>query len=212
MEEHNYNLWFPKMISFSEKDKEYINRTKGVIVARGIHDHLNVLRKKFDNNAPQKIADEMKKLGYNQDFLHIKETESMPTSVYMAFLLAEKQLFNLDDEGVRELGRGAAKISFLLRFASRLLISPEILRKNANFAWKKYFKEGGELKIVELDMENRRLVGEIYDFVGHPVHCTYLEGYFSEILFFVIGKKGECREEKCVFKGDEFHRFVLTWD
>jgi len=200
------------MIKISEKDKEYIEKTGGYFAARGIHDHLNVLRKKFGEDAPQKIANKMLELGYKEDFLKIKETEKIPTSHYMAFLLVEKQLFELDDEGVREMGRGSAKISFLLRFASRLLISPEILQKNANNAWQKYYKQGGELKVVEMDKVNKRMVGELYNFIGHPVHCTYLEGYFSEILFFVIGKKGECYEEKCVFKGDDFHRFVVTWE
>ncbi len=51
---------------------------------------------------------------------------------------------------------------------------------------------------------------ELRDFVGHPVHRLYIEGYMEELIYLVTGKKTKCKEESCIFKGGDVHRFTIT--
>ncbi len=198
------------MITLEEKDKEYINNSKGTYAARGVIDNLNVIRQEFGKEGEEKIKEEMKKLGY--DIYGIKGGEKINVDLFLTFLVVKKQLFNLDDEGVREMAAKAAKFSFFIRFASRFLASLETICRNADAAWHKYH-DSGNLYITEVDKEKKRITGEVHGFLGHPVYCLFLEGYFAQIIFFVLGTKVVCREEGCPFKdGGDIHRFVITWE
>lgn len=198
------------MINLSKEDKDYTNRTKGNIASRAVSDHLSVLKEKFGEGVEEKMQKEVNDLGYDIDILNVRERKTVPIAFYVTFLVIERELFNLDNEGMRELGRESAKRSFLLRFASNLLISLDMMCKNANTGWRKYY-ETGEFKVTNFDKEKKEIVGEITNFVGHPDHCRFLEGYFEQLIFFVSGKKGRCREKDCIFiDNGDVHRFIIT--
>ncbi len=198
------------MINLSEKDKDFIKDTEGTYSARGIMDNLAVIKTRFGEEGVENIKKEMKDIGYDIDGM--KEGDKAPVSYFIVFLLVKKKFFNLDDEGLREMAKESAKLSFLLRFASRLLASVETICKNANVGWRKYY-DSGELHVVEVDKEKKRIVGEVSNFKGHPVHCVHLEGYFSQIISFVVGKETVCQEKKCSLKNEgDVHQFVITWE
>ncbi len=198
------------MITLNEKEKELVDSTEGTYSARGITDVLFALEQKFGAEAKEKTKREMAEMGY--DVSKVKETTTVPVSYFIVLLLVQQKLFDLSDEDVRGVARESAKISFLLKFASKLLVSLEVLCKSANVGWRKYYNSG-ELQVTEINKEKKRIVAELSNFVGHPVHCIHLEGYFEQILFFVIGKTVTCREEKCPFKNEgDVHRFVVTWE
>ncbi len=200
------------MINLSEKDKESIENTEGSFSARGVLDHLKVIEKRFGEEGKEKMQKEMRDLGYKVNFSRLKATQEVPTAFYIAFLIVEKRVFELDDEDVKEIGRDSAKISFLLRFASRLLVSVKKFYENADRAWKKYYKSSGEIRGVLIDEEQGKATIDLCNFVGHPIHCRYLEGYFAQLMFFVTGRDTDCKEEKCrLSDGGESHRFTVTW-
>jgi predicted hydrocarbon binding protein len=201
------------MVTFSEKDIEYINNTKGLFSLRGIKDTLKIFEEKFSRGDVEKIIVEMKEKGYDIEEILRDDKKDVSVNYFIVFLLVAQKVLNISDDGIKEMGREGGKLSFLLRFASMLLISVDVLYKNANVGWKKYYKnEAGELHGIELDKENKRTVLELRDFVGHPVHCKYIEGYMEQLIFFVTGKKTHCEETGCVFKGDNSHRFLVTWE
>ncbi len=199
------------MIELSKEDREYIKRNSGTTIARTIIDHISVLEKDYGHEIKKDIMKGMDEIGYNLDIFNIKPGDNIPVSHYMAFFVVKKELFSLDEEGVKDIGRKIARISFLLKFTSRLFVSLEMVAKNANSAWRKYY-EKGDIRITEADSEKRRLVIELDNFVGHPLHCKHLEGYLEQIVFFVVGKKVLCTEEECLFRDGSFHRYILTWD
>ncbi len=197
----------------NNEDKDHIKNNKGRVLGRAILDQLKVLTHRYGNEVTENMEMEMKNAGYEIDLKNLKPSDKVPISYYMAFFVIEKQMFKLDDEGMREMGREVAKLSFFVKFASKYLISLEILCNNAQVGWDKYYqKEGGILKITELNKDKKFFTGEIYDFWGHPAHSRYVEGYFEKIVSFVTGCKTICREEKSPFdkKGDP-HFFVVRW-
>ncbi len=201
------------MVNFSEKDQEYINSTKGVFAARGIKDTVKIFEPKIGKDGIEKIKIEMKNKGYDINPILDDKQQDVSVKYFIVFLLIAQKLFNLTDDEIKDRGREGGKLSFLIRFASKLLISLDILYKNANTGWRKYYKEGGgELCGVELDKENHKTVIELRDFVGHPVHCKYIEGYMEQLIFFVTGKTTRCEEVECIFKGGSVHRFKVNWD
>lgn len=198
------------MINFSEEDKKYIEKNEGTYSARGVSDVLATLGKKFGEEKKEEFKKEMKDAGYDIYF-EGRETKIVPLKIFIALIIGEKYFFNLDEEGVKEIGRESAKLSFLLKFASKLLMSLDMLVKNANEGWKKYYNTG-ELFIIEFNSEENKIIGEVRDFLGHPLHCKHIEGYFEQIIFFVTGKKITCREEECLFRGGTTHRYIMRWE
>lgn len=198
------------MINFSEEDKNYIDNNEGTYSARGVSDVLLTLEKKFGKQKKERFKNEMKEAGYDI-FFEGKETKTIPLKTFIALIVGEKYFFGLDETGVKEIGKEAAKLSFLLKFASRLLVSLDMLVKNANEGWHKYYNTG-ELFIVEFNKEERKIVGEVRNFTGHSLHCMHIEGYFEQMIFFVTGKKIVCYEEECPFKGGNVHRYVMSWE
>lgn len=196
------------MVNLTEQDKEYINSNKGSYTARGVIDLLVTVEKKLGIEKRSKIVEEMKMLGL--DLSGIKETSIIPLTTFITLLIVKKQVLNLSDEEIYDLGREAAKLSFVLKYASRLLLSLDVICKNANVGWHKYYKTG-ELTVTELNKEERRIKGEVRNFTGHPIHCRYIEGYFAQMIFFVTGRETKCYEEECIFNGGSVHRYVMTF-
>ncbi len=198
------------MINFSEEDKNHIESNKGSYSARGVSDVLATLGKKFGEEKKEEFKKEMKESGYDI-FFEGKESKTIPVKTFIALIVGEKYFFGMNEAGVKEIGKESAKLSFLLKFASKLLVSLDMLVKNANEGWHKYYNTG-ELFIVEFNKEEKRIIGEVRDFIGHPLHCKHIEGYFEQIIFFVTGKKIICHEEECFFKESDTHRYIMTWE
>ncbi len=197
------------MINLTEQDKGYINSNEGSYTARGITDVLATVEKFFGSDARKKITEEMMALGL--DVSNVKETSIIPLSTFITLLVVIQKILNLSEKEIKTIGEEAAKLSFLLKFASRLLLSLDVICKNSNIGWHKYYR-AGELVVTELDKKEGKIVGEVRNFTGHPVHCKFIEGYFSQMIFFVTGKKVNCYEEECLFKGGKLHRYIMIFD
>ncbi len=198
------------MIELSQKDKEYIENNKGSYYARGLVAVFDVIEKKFGKEKKEEFKEEVKMLGYDVSN-EGKNQGIIPLQSFITVIVAQKQFFNLSRQEEKEMGRDAAKISFLVRFASKLFVSLDVICENANNGWHKYYSTG-ELVVTELNKDQKRIVGEIRDFNGHPSHCIFVEGYLEQIICFVTGKKVSCEEEECLFRGGNLHRYILTWE
>ncbi len=198
------------MINLTEQDKKYIDSNDGLYnTHRGIVDFLSIIERRFGKEKKEIIIEEMKNLGF--DISDLMTSTNIPLRTFIAMFVVTKEVLNLKDEDMYEIGREGGKISFLFKFASRLLVSIEAVCENVNNAWHKYYRDG-DFRIVELDKEGKKIVAEIREFKGHPLHCKYLEGFFSQMFFFITSKKTKCYEEECIFKGGEAHRYVLEWE
>ncbi len=202
------------MIVISEEEKKYIEETNGIFSGRGIRDTLNIIRKSHGEEKVSEIIEEMEKLGYDITPLIKGKKETETISCFVVLLLVLSIHLNLNNDDIKNIGKNTAKISFLLKFTSSLIVSIDILCNNANTAWKKYYIEGGgELCSVILDKENHHVALELRNFVGHPVHCSFITGYIEQIFCFVTGdKKTVCNETECLFNGGKVHRYEVRWD
>ncbi len=197
------------MIKLTEEDKKYISQSTGNYSRRGAVDILVTIEREYGADKRIRVEEEMMELGINtKDF---NKTPTIPLEHFITLLVVKKEVLGLSDEDVVIFGKEVARLSFVLKFASRLLVSVEMICNNADAGWKKYY-DTGVLTVGELNKKEGRIVGEVSNFIGHPVHCRYMEGYFSKIMFFVIGKETSCEEVECVFKGGKSHRYIMKWN
>lgn len=140
----------------------------------------------------------------------IKTMDFYPLGLWGVFLIAIKRLFNYDNEKFQEIGRTNVKFSLLLKLLMKYFFSIEKLIKEIPKTWRKYYTVGN-LKTVEYNKEKNYVILRLENFSLVPVLCQDLIGYLSGIAQMVVGKKTNCKETKCVHRGDNYHEFLIEW-
>ncbi|MFP4539655.1 MAG: hypothetical protein ACLFNN_01805 [Candidatus Paceibacterota bacterium] len=173
-------------------------------------DH-HYLKDKAGEEGVKKAEEEMKKMGY--PFSYERDATDLnfhPIGVRSLSLIAVSRVLDLDKEGVKEMGRTAPKFSSVLRFFMRYLISERTIMEKAGELWQKHYTVG-ELKVLEINHEERFLKCALYDIDLHPIFCDYLAAYLEFIAKLGIGEEMESEETMCIHRGDDHHEFIEKW-
>jgi predicted hydrocarbon binding protein len=158
------------------------------------------------------VEEEMEKMGFPFRFSSlISPTELVPLSVRVASLLAIKEVFHLEDEQIKDMGRLATKSSFFTKLTLRYLISLKKMAKEVPRHWQRHYTVGS-MDPAEFHEDEHFEIVRLRDFNIHPIFCTYLSGYILGITE-LIGNYPNLavQETKCQHRGDEYHEFRVIW-
>ncbi|MBD3208532.1 MAG: hypothetical protein GF370_03710 [Candidatus Nealsonbacteria bacterium] len=192
------------------KEAERLKNTKGKARGVAIKSHAEFILKEKGEAALKQLEEKMSEMGFPINYEEIEPMEFYPLYMEYATFLAIKNLFNFNDEQLRELGAFQTKISLIVRLFMKYFGSATILVKETPKMWEKYYTVG-KLKVVSMDMVKRRCIIRLEDYAGYPPQCRGFEGYFSYVAKMVMNSPVSCREKKCTYKGDDCHEFELTW-
>ena len=196
-----------QIISKEEFDK--LMKTKGETIGIAIREHKEFILNQKGREGLKKVEDIISGLGYSE-YKKIKPRKFYPVGLYALTLIAAKRIFNWDDEKFKEMGRFNAKLSLILRILMRFLVSLDVAAEKVPVMWKRYYTVGN-LRTMEHDEERRYAILRLEDFNLHPLHCKLQAGYYSTILQIIVKDTVTCEEIKCVYKGNEYHEFLLKW-
>ncbi|MBD3208384.1 MAG: hypothetical protein GF370_02945 [Candidatus Nealsonbacteria bacterium] len=158
----------------------------------------------------ERLEEALAEMGHPLKFDEVRPMDFYPLGMIGLTQLTIKKLFDYDDEKIKELGKSEAKVSLIIRLFMKYFVSTQRIAKEVPKMWRRYYSIG-DLEIAEMNDEEKRAVLRLKDFKVSPVHCLNLIGYFASVLQMVVNSPVECRETKCVFKGDDCHEFTLTW-
>ena len=198
-----------------EITKEEIQKLMGVEgnVRGGIlQAHAIFIQNKKGKKGLVAIEKKMTELGYPVDFKKFKVGEWYPESLSTLIILTAKDLFNWTEKDIFEMGRSAPKYNFIAKILMRYFVSLEKFMAEVPKYWSKHL-DCGRLEVVQFDEEKKCIVLREKDFRFHPIICVYHAGYYQGISEYVIrSKKISVEETKCVFKGDPYNEYMITWD
>ena len=158
-----------------------------------------------------KLENALVDLGYGVKYADIKMFTYYRLVVEAIIYTLIKKIFNYTDEQFIEMGYYETKSSpTAIRLFLMYLISIEDAVRSLNKMWRAYYTVG-HLKVIELNKEVKYAILRIEDYKTVPYHCLDLRGYFSGIVEIMVKAKVTCIESKCVYKGDEYHEFILRW-
>lgn len=157
-----------------------------------------------------KLETRMKELGYPLRYEEIKAMAFYPLGLYNISLLSIKDVFKLDNEGIKKMGRSIVKFSLLNRIFFKYFISLKLIAKQVPAAWKKMYTVG-DMDMPDFSEKKRYAVLRLRNFKDHPAHCLLTESYFAKFSQLVVRNPTTCKEVKCVFKGDSHHELLITW-
>lgn len=192
----------------SKEELDELMKIKGEVRGVAIKGEMDFVLKEEGKEGFKKLKDTMEALGYPIEYRKIKPMDFYPLGLHGTVQLAIKRLFNWDDKKFQEMGRFEAKTSLITRLFMRYFFSSEKIVEEAPKMWREYFTVG-DLKIIEYDEEKGYSISRLENFRIHPIQCQVLIGYFSSIVQMVIGGRVIGEETKCVFRGDEYHEFLL---
>ncbi|MDO8424699.1 MAG: hypothetical protein Q7S70_02045 [bacterium] len=196
-----------------ELDKKIAqNLSKVAGEARGVilkTDGEFILREKGEEGL-KKLEKELKELGFPIDYRQIESMNFYPLGLRIISLLAIQKVFGFDEQKIKEMGSAAPKVSLVIKLFMQYFLSLKLIFKQIPRMWHKHYTVG-DLVPVELDEEKRIIILRVRNFNLHPVFCSYICGYFSEIIKMVVKKTSTCKERKCFFRGDEYHEYSFNW-
>lgn len=194
----------------SKNELEELMSLKGEVKGTGIKTHGDFILKEEGRRGLKRLEDALAGAGYPIKFKDVKSTIFYPFGVEAIVLLAIKRLFNYDDKKFNEMGRFHAKSSLLIRLFMKYFVSMERIAKQGPNLWRKYFSVG-DLEIIEIDKKKKCVILRVKNFKFHPLHCQVLTGSIPIIIQMIVGQKVEGKETKCIYRGDEYHEFLLQW-
>jgi len=197
-----------KIISKEELDE--LLSLKGEVRGMGVKTHANFVLKEEGKEGVEKLEKAMEDLGYPIKFKEIKSTSFIPLGVEAIVLLVIQRLFNYEDKKFQEIGSFHVKTSLIIRLFMKYFVSFEKMQVEGPKIWRKYFTTG-DLKIASFDKEKRFASFKLENFKFHPLHCQILIGTFIIVIQMMTNGKATCEETKCIYRGDQYHEFLLKW-
>ena len=195
-----------KIISKEEFDE--LMKIEGEARGAGLKSEMKFIFDKEGAEGLKKLEDTITKLGYPLKYKEIIGMAFYPVGLEAVVLLAIKRLFDYDDKKFQEIGRHLAKYPLVVRLFISYFSSPEeVLMKNLKM-WRKAFTIG-DIKVVEFNLKKKYMIMRLENFKVHPLFCQVFIGSISSTAELFIKTKIVCEEVKCVFRGDEYHEFLL---
>jgi hypothetical protein len=206
------NLNSIKMLD--KKEIENLMKIKGKIRGVVFQTDGRYILEKMGEEGLEKLEKRAKELNLTIDYRGAKTMEWYPVGLRAISLLLIKDVFGWGDKEIREIGKTAPKISFIVKFLFKLFLSPKKLAEEVPQYWKEHYRNIGELEAIKVDEEKKEIVLHLRNFNVHPIFCTYLSGYFETVMALTRKSgKATCQETKCVFKDNTpYHEFLLTWE
>ncbi len=195
----------------NKKDLDQINKTTGEVRGVVFKTDLKYVEKVKGKKGVEKIKNEIQKI--EPDFKHseIKNLGFYPLKWRALVLLIIKESFNWSEADLHEMGRTAPTHSFIIKTLLRYFISFKKTCHEAPTYWNKHYNRG-KFELAKFDEDEKIVIFRLHDLKIHPVMCPYLSGYFQGVAELTNrSPKVKCREEKCMFKGDDLHEFVIRW-
>ena len=158
----------------------------------------------------KKLEDKMAELGYPIKYKEIEPMDFYPIGIDAISMLVIKELFNYDDKELEEMGSSVVKFSLFLKIFMRYFGSLRLIARQIPEMWRKHYSIG-DLTMPEFSEEKRYVVLRLENFHVHPIYCNTLKGYFIKVTEMVMKATVTCEENKCTFKGDKYHEFLLKW-
>lgn len=158
-----------------------------------------------------RLEKKLKNIGnYALDYRNAKAMKWYDVGLRPISLLLIKDVFGYNDKQIREMGRMAAKFSFIIKLFVRFFASIEKLVERIPDYYKMQYNIG-KLEVINFDNKGKKLSLALKNFKIHPLVCLYLEGYFQGVGELALKGDVTCKEIKCVFRSDSFNEYLIRW-
>lgn len=200
------------MANVNKNELDGLLKIKGEIRGVVFYTDASYVSQREGQSGLDKIEKAVKELGYPINYRNPKKTDWYPIGLRAISLILIKDALGWSDEDINQMGWNAPSFSFIIKIFMKFFISVTKIAQESPKLWTEHYRDIGTL-VPEVDEEKRVLILRLKDFKVDPIFCPYLAGYFKRVASFGLsGQKIDCKETKCVFRGDEYDEFTITWE
>jgi len=203
------------MKEITKKEIKKLIEFPGKIKGAAIKGHMEYILEKKGAEGLKAVEKEIERLGYHIEYKEIKETEWYPAGLEMVSSYAIINTFNWGEKEFGEMAESLPKVSFIVRFFMKYFASPEKMFEIATSRlWERYYNfgylEGVDFKRTKRD---GYAVLRLKNFKLHPLTCDFLGHFFIGVFKLAEPRFKEItfKETKCMFRGDDFHEYLIKW-
>lgn len=195
-----------------QEEVNRIMKKSGNVRGDILRDHFLYIKEKEGDSGVQKMESLLEECGYSLKFSEIKEMDWYKDAFCGLFLYLLNKFFGWNEDEFFRMGERVTKYSFIAtRILLRYFISMDVLLREAPKIWKKHV-DFGNLEVVDYDKEKKHVFIKITDYDIHPFTCSYQRGYYKGLFGYVLKEKNiTVEEEKCIYHGDPFHLYKISW-
>lgn len=192
-----------------EKVKKLM-KLKGSVRGMALKVDLDFVREKKGENGLRKVEARMKELGHPLEYDKILPMQFYPMGLSVISLLVIEEVFNFSEKELKEWGESVVKFSILMKILMKYFGSLNLVAKQIPGVWRRHYTIG-DLEMPDFSEESKYVILRLKNFKIDPIYCSIYLGYFSKTASMVLKNKINVKETKCMFKGDPYHEFLLTW-
>lgn len=196
----------------SKKQAQDLIKKEGNVRGSVIIANLEFINHRGGEAAIKKLQEKWRDFELSPDLSKIKPMELYPEGISVFLVLMAREIFNLDDNGIFEMGKAGMKLSLFLKIITRHFASFKKCFKESPKYWEKHF-DFGRIEPVELNEEEKRAVIRVVGYNYHPIMCLYHQGYFLQFTNLIIGgDRASIEEIRCAHRGDPCHEYIIRWN
>ena len=169
------------------------------------------IKKSKGQEALKRLEKEMEDLGYPIDFKKIKPLDWYPIGLRSLTFIALRRAFEWKDKDIKELGENSLNYSIIFKLFLKFFVSLENAFKHAAKYWKKHF-DFGEMEPCQFNKKEKYTIVRLHGFEVHPDSCLHLFGYLKKLAELCGKKNVKVEETKCIYRGDPYHEYKISWD
>ncbi|MBD3207829.1 MAG: hypothetical protein GF370_00015 [Candidatus Nealsonbacteria bacterium] len=199
----------------TEEEVKKIKEVPGEVRGLALKNYGEHILQEHEREGLQKLEQTLQELGCPIEYKKIRTMSFYPLwwSV-LSFVVIEK-LFHYNGQKFQEMGSFCFKLPNLIRIWLKYLVSIEKAAKSASKMYSMMLTVG-EITVPEFNEEEKYVIIRMKDYPIYPVdfpraYCHFLIGYYSSIIQIVSGEKTAGKETECVYKGDDYHEFLIEW-
>lgn len=194
-----------------KKEAENLMKIRGNVRGEGILTDIEYVREKRGEQGVKKIEEKLAELGYLINFKEIESLGWYPQKLDVLKILVIKEIFNWSDKDIFEMASFGPQISFLVRMLIKYFLSAKKSFKRSPNYWRQHY-DTGELEAYEFNEKEKYIIFRLKDYKTHPIMCVIFAGYFLQMSRYVLKSRNiKIKETKCMFKGDPYHEYVVSW-
>ncbi len=193
-----------------KKEVDEIMKKEGNLKGSAFLSVFYFIRQKEGEEGLKKVEEKFVEIGYPFKEKDISVYKYYLNGYLTTLFIIGMELFNWNNDDIYEIGSRAPRLSFINKMLVSHFSSIEVLSQRGSEHWNKY-SDVGKLSVPKFSAKERFMVVRIEDFEFHPLLCFFVKGYIKGLVDFTA-KGVEVSEQKCIYRGDKFHEYLVRWD
>ncbi len=193
----------------TKEEFQKIMKIKGSARGTNMKIIFDYIKKEKGAAGVKKVENKMAELGFPVKHKKLKIMDFYPLNVNTLFVVVVKEAFNFNDEEITRIGYESFNFNIFMKLFMKYFSSLEMVSKQVSRVFRRHYTVG-EFSMPSFS-EKEKFIILREKFNVHPIYCPIHKGFYIKTAELTVKSKVKAKEVKCMFRGDPYCEFLLTW-